>query len=80
QEDLIRRGPWTAEEDICLIRCISVRGEGRWNTLAKCAGLKRTGKSCRLRWLNYLSPGVKRGNITLEERHLILELHGRWGN
>ncbi|KAH9314622.1 hypothetical protein KI387_023249, partial [Taxus chinensis] len=37
QEDLIRRGPWTAEEDIGLICCIFVRGEGRWNTLAKCA-------------------------------------------
>nr|QHG11472.1 R2R3-MYB transcription factor 44 [Taxus chinensis] len=48
--------------------------------MRSCSGLKRTGKSCRLRWLNYLSPGVKRGNITLEERHLILELHGRWGN
>lgn len=43
-------------------------------------GLKRTGKSCRLRWLNYLRPDVRRGNITLEEQLLILELHSRWGN
>lgn len=43
-------------------------------------GLKRTGKSCRLRWLNYLRPDVKRGNITLQEQLLILELHSRWGN
>uniref|UniRef100_A0A1J3DAI4 Transcription factor MYB108 n=1 Tax=Noccaea caerulescens TaxID=107243 RepID=A0A1J3DAI4_NOCCA len=42
--------------------------------------LKRTGKSCRLRWLNYLRPDVRRGNITLEEQLLILELHSRWGN
>lgn len=44
------------------------------------SGLKRTGKSCRLRWLNYLRPDVRRGNITLEEQLLILELHSRWGN
>lgn len=43
-------------------------------------GLKRTGKSCRLRWLNYLRPDVRRGNITLEEQLMILELHSRWGN
>ena len=44
------------------------------------AGLKRTGKSCRLRWLNYLRPDVRRGNITAAEQLLILELHSRWGN
>lgn len=43
-------------------------------------GLKRTGKSCRLRWLNYLKPDVKRGNLTPEEQLLILELHSKWGN
>ncbi|KAM7488018.1 hypothetical protein LguiB_025502 [Lonicera macranthoides] len=76
----LRRGPWTVEEDITLINYIGHHGEGRWNSLARCAGLKRTGKSCRLRWLNYLRPDVRRGNITLEEQLLILELHSRWGN
>ncbi|XP_059631987.1 transcription factor MYB108-like [Cornus florida] len=76
----LRRGPWTVEEDFTLINYISKHGEGRWNSLARCAGLNRTGKSCRLRWLNYLRPDVRRGNITLEEQLLILELHSRWGN
>ncbi|KAL0548456.1 hypothetical protein IC582_012908 [Cucumis melo] len=76
----LRRGPWTVEEDIILINYIANHGDGRWNSLARCAGLKRTGKSCRLRWLNYLRPDVRRGNITLEEQLLILELHSRWGN
>ncbi|OAY27638.1 transcription factor MYB108 [Manihot esculenta] len=76
----LRRGPWTAEEDFNLINYIATHGEGRWNSLARCAGLKRTGKSCRLRWLNYLRPDVRRGNITLEEQLMILELHSRWGN
>ncbi|KAK7264755.1 hypothetical protein RJT34_32365 [Clitoria ternatea] len=76
----LRRGPWTVDEDLALINYIATHGEGRWNTLALSAGLKRTGKSCRLRWLNYLRPDVRRGNITLEEQLLILELHSRWGN
>ncbi|GMP57194.1 hypothetical protein CsSME_00021379 [Camellia sinensis var. sinensis] len=76
----LRRGPWTVEEDMTLMNFIAKHGEGRWNSLARCAGLKRTGKSCRLRWLNYLRPDVRRGNITPEEQLLILELHCRWGN
>lgn len=76
----VRRGPWTVEEDLTLINYIAHHGEGRWNSLARSAGLNRTGKSCRLRWLNYLRPDVRRGNITLEEQLLILDLHSRWGN
>ncbi|KAM2596352.1 hypothetical protein TB2_040803 [Malus domestica] len=45
-----------------------------------CAGLKRTGKDCRMRWLNYLRLDILRGNITLEEQLLILEPRSRWGN
>ncbi|KAL2546414.1 myb domain protein 62 [Forsythia ovata] len=76
----LRRGPWTIEEDNLLIHYITSHGEGHWNSLAKCAGLKRTGKSCRLRWLNYLKPDIKRGNLTPQEQLLILELHCKWGN
>ncbi|KAA8549050.1 hypothetical protein F0562_000734 [Nyssa sinensis] len=76
----MRKGPWTVEEDSKLIDYITIHGEGRWNFLARCAGLKRTGKSCRLRWVNYLCPDVRRGNITLEEQLLILHFHSRWGN
>ncbi|TVU18021.1 hypothetical protein EJB05_34088, partial [Eragrostis curvula] len=76
----LRRGPWTVEEDVLLVNYIAKHGEGRWNSLARSAGLKRTGKSCRLRWLNYLRPDVRRGNITAAEQLLILELHSRWGN
>nr|QIG55736.1 MYB transcription factor [Paeonia suffruticosa] len=80
EEIELRRGPWTHEEDTQLIHYVTCHGEGRWNLLAKCAGLKRSGKSCRLRWLNYLKPDVKRGNLTHEEQLLILELHSKWGN
>ncbi|ERN03288.1 hypothetical protein AMTRI_Chr02g262480 [Amborella trichopoda] len=80
EDSELRRGPWTVEEDMILVNYIANHGEGRWNSLARCAGLKRTGKSCRLRWLNYLRPDVRRGNITPEEQLMILELHSRWGN
>ncbi|XP_068337076.1 transcription factor MYB108-like [Pyrus communis] len=76
----LRTGPWTAEEDSILIDYVNLHGEGRWNSLARHAGLKRTGKSCRLRWLNYLRPSVRRGNITLQEQLIILQLHSSWGN
>ncbi|XP_010551244.1 PREDICTED: myb-related protein 305-like [Tarenaya hassleriana] len=80
EEAELRRGPWTLEEDTLLTNYIAHNGEGRWNMVAKCAGLKRTGKSCRLRWLNYLKPDIKRGNLTPQEQLLILELHSKWGN
>ncbi|KAI3423339.1 uncharacterized protein J3R85_011071 [Psidium guajava] len=82
EEDVmgLKRGPWTADEDHALMNYVASHGEGRWNSLARSAGLRRTGKSCRLRWLNYLRPDVRRGNITLEEQLLILDLHSRWGN
>ncbi|XP_022998511.1 transcription factor MYB78-like [Cucurbita maxima] len=78
-EDL-KKGPWTPEEDSLLFSYVSIHGEGHWNSVARSTGLKRTGKSCRLRWLNYLRPNVRRGNITLQEQLLILQLHSRWGN
>ncbi|KAM3312496.1 hypothetical protein ACQJBY_032419 [Aegilops geniculata] len=80
EEAELRRGPWTVDEDLTLINYIADHGEGRWNALARAAGLRRTGKSCRLRWLNYLRPDVKRGNFTADEQLLILDLHSRWGN
>lgn len=80
EDSELRKGPWTLDEDTLLIHYIANHGEGHWNSLAKCAGLKRTGKSCRLRWLNYLKPDIKRGNLTPQEQLMILELHSKWGN
>ncbi|TMW97909.1 hypothetical protein EJD97_004805 [Solanum chilense] len=79
-EEEWRKGPWTVEEDKLLIDYINLHGEGRWNCVAKLAGLKRNGKSCRLRWVNYLRPDLKRGQITPYEERIILELHAIWGN
>ncbi|KAM3268125.1 MYB-like transcription factor EOBII [Capsicum chacoense] len=79
-EEEWRKGPWTVEEDKLLIEYVNLHGEGRWNSVARLAGLKRNGKSCRLRWVNYLRPDLKRGQITPYEERIILELHAIWGN
>ncbi|KAA8518342.1 hypothetical protein F0562_015775 [Nyssa sinensis] len=76
----LKRGPWTPEEDEVLANYIKREGEGRWRTLPKRAGLLRCGKSCRLRWMNYLRPSVKRGPIAPDEEDLILRLHRLLGN
>ncbi|MCL7047558.1 hypothetical protein MKW94_016706 [Papaver nudicaule] len=76
----LRKGPWTAEEDRLLNEYVTMHGEGRWSCVAKCAGLNRSGKSCRLRWVNYLKPGLKKGQLTPQEQSIITELHSLWGN
>ncbi|KAJ4978391.1 hypothetical protein NE237_009171 [Protea cynaroides] len=75
-----RKGPWTEQEDLQLMRFVCVFGDHRWDFIAKFSGLNRTGKSCRLRWVNYLHPGLKRGRMTPQEECLVLELHSKWGN
>ncbi|KAI8544935.1 hypothetical protein RHMOL_Rhmol07G0004100 [Rhododendron molle] len=76
----LHRGPWTAREDSVLTKYIQVHGEGNWRSLPKKAGLLRCGKSCRLRWMNYLRPDIKRGNITPDEDDLIIKMHALLGN
>ncbi|KAI9109985.1 hypothetical protein K1719_019026 [Acacia pycnantha] len=76
----LHRGPWTPKEDALLTKYIQAHGEGQWKSLPKKAGLLRCGKSCRLRWMNYLRPDIKRGNITAEEDDLIIRMHALIGN
>ncbi|XP_031398458.1 transcription factor MYB4-like [Punica granatum] len=76
----LKKGPWTAEEDEILRSFIKKHGHGNWRALPKHAGLLRCGKSCRLRWTNYLRPDVKRGNFTKEEEETIIKLHASLGN
>ncbi|KAK9282088.1 hypothetical protein L1049_005000 [Liquidambar formosana] len=79
-KEIVNRGAWSFEEDQILINYVKIHGEGRWNSVAKNAGLNRSGKSCRLRWLNYLRPGIKRGDISEGEEDLIIKLHRLLGN
>ncbi|KAL1823106.1 hypothetical protein ACET3Z_009884 [Daucus carota] len=75
----IRKGEWSKEEDDKLKAYINRYGIWNWRQLPKYAGLSRCGKSCRLRWKNYLQPDVKRGNFTKEEEDIIINLHNQLG-
>ncbi|GER30733.1 Myb transcription factor [Striga asiatica] len=73
----VRKGAWTKDEDVLLKKCIEKYGEGRWHLVPIRAGLNRCRKSCRLRWLNYLRPNIKRGYFAKDEIDLIVRLH-KW--
>ncbi|CAA7019722.1 unnamed protein product [Microthlaspi erraticum] len=76
----LKKGTWSAEEDEKLISYIRDHGEGGWRNIPEKAGLKRCGKSCRLRWVNYLRQNIKRGNFSDEEEQIIIMLHASRGN
>ncbi|RCV07515.1 hypothetical protein SETIT_1G250900v2 [Setaria italica] len=76
----LKKGPWTPEEDKLLVDYIQANGHGSWRLLPKLAGLNRCGKSCRLRWTNYLRPDIKRGPFSPEEQKSIVQLHAIVGN
>lgn len=76
----LKKGPWSPEEDQILVSFIQKNGHANWRALPKQAGLLRCGKSCRLRWINYLRPDIKRGNFSKEEEETIINLHQMLGN
>ncbi|MCO5574666.1 hypothetical protein L7F22_028456 [Adiantum nelumboides] len=80
QQQQVKKGPWTAEEDAVLAAWVAKHGEGNWGRLQRLSGLARCGKSCRLRWTNHLRPFLKKGPLSPLEERLLLALHGRLGN
>ncbi|THG05158.1 transcription factor RAX2-like [Camellia sinensis] len=77
----VKKGPWSPEEDSKLKEFIEKYGTGgNWIALPQKAGLKRCGKSCRLRWLNYLRPNIKHGEFSEEEDRIICTLFASIGS
>ncbi|EFH55888.1 hypothetical protein ARALYDRAFT_482672 [Arabidopsis lyrata subsp. lyrata] len=77
----VKRGPWSPEEDAKLKDYIEKQGTGgNWIALPHKAGLRRCGKSCRLRWLNYLRPNIRHGDFTEEEDKIIYSLYASIGS
>ncbi|CAN0922938.1 Transcription factor MYB80 [Linum grandiflorum] len=80
EKDNVKRGQWTPEEDNKLSSYISQHGTRNWRLIPKNAGLQRCGKSCRLRWTNYLRPDLMRGKFSEPEEQTIVKLHSVVGN
>ncbi|KAL5798908.1 hypothetical protein ACOSQ2_003728 [Xanthoceras sorbifolium] len=77
----IRKGPWKAEEDEVLINHVKKYGPRDWSSIRSKGLLQRTGKSCRLRWVNKLRPNLKNGcKFSLEEERVVIELQAQFGN
>ncbi|KQK00510.1 transcription factor LAF1 [Brachypodium distachyon] len=75
-----RKGLWSPEEDQKLRDYILRHGHGCWSALPAKIGLQRNGKSCRLRWINYLRPGLKHGMFSPAEEETVMSLHAALGN
>ncbi|XP_071702687.1 transcription factor MYB32-like [Rutidosis leptorrhynchoides] len=74
------KGSWSNEEDDKLISYITKYGIWNWSQMPKFAGLSRSGKSCRFRWMNYLKPNLKKGKFSKEETEILLQCHSLLGN
>lgn len=80
QRDLDRvKGPWSPEEDDLLRKLVLRHGARNWTLISQSIP-GRSGKSCRLRWCNQLSPEVEHRAFTPEEDEIIAEAHGKYGN
>ncbi|KAI3769944.1 hypothetical protein L6452_01059 [Arctium lappa] len=80
RSDLDRiKGPWSSEEDELLAKLVDRHGARNWTLISKSIP-GRSGKSCRLRWCNQLSPEVEHRSFTETEDKVIMEAHARFGN
>ncbi|PSS31459.1 Transcription factor like [Actinidia chinensis var. chinensis] len=73
------KGPWSPEEDELLQRLVGRHGARNWSLISKSIQ-GRSGKSCRLRWCNQLSPQVEHRPFTAEEDDTIVRAHAKFGN
>nr|XP_010934130.3 probable transcription factor MYB58 [Elaeis guineensis] len=78
---VMRKGPWMAEEDEILIEYVRKHGPRDWSSIRSKGLLPRTGKSCRLRWVNKLKPDLKTGcKFSPEEERIVIDLQAQFGN
>jgi len=59
-QEHVRKGPWNTEEDEVLLHHVKKYGPRDWSSIRSKGLLQRTGKSCRLRWVNKLRPNLKK--------------------
>uniref|UniRef100_A0A8I6WVH2 Transcription factor GAMYB n=1 Tax=Hordeum vulgare subsp. vulgare TaxID=112509 RepID=A0A8I6WVH2_HORVV len=79
--EAVRKGPWMAEEDAVLLEHVRTHGPRDWSSIRSKGALQRTGKSCRLRWVNKLRPNLKTGcKFSADEERVVIELQAQFGN
>ncbi|KAI5074224.1 hypothetical protein GOP47_0010185 [Adiantum capillus-veneris] len=79
--NFIKKGTWTREEDALLLAFVDEHGAAAWNMASfYFPGLHRSGKSCRLRYVNQLRPGISRRSVSSDEERFILLAHAVFGN
>ncbi|CAK9223801.1 unnamed protein product [Sphagnum troendelagicum] len=80
-DEVLRKGPWMPEEDEILVDYVRQFGARDWSSIRSKGLLPRTGKSCRLRWVNKLKPDLKSGcKFAPEEEKLVVEMQAKLGN
>ncbi|KAK9794685.1 hypothetical protein WJX73_010722 [Symbiochloris irregularis] len=81
-QDEVKKRAWTPDQDRQLTRLVKDQGAGNWQNIAASLVCEppRSAKSCRLRWFNYLSPGVKHAPFSAEEDRIIVEARQELGN
>ncbi|KAJ7295050.1 hypothetical protein O6H91_Y215900 [Diphasiastrum complanatum] len=80
-DEVLRKGPWMPEEDEILVEYVRQFGPRDWSSIRSKGLLPRTGKSCRLRWVNKLKPDLKSGcKFSPEEEKLVVEMQAKLGN
>lgn len=73
------KGSWSPQEDATLLKLVEEHGPRNWSVIS--SGIPgRSGKSCRLRWCNQLSPAVQHRPFTPVEDRTIIELQAQHGN
>ncbi|KAK9683462.1 hypothetical protein RND81_10G142800 [Saponaria officinalis] len=73
------KGSWTPQEDAMLTKLVEKHGPRNWTAISM--GIPgRSGKSCRLRWCNQLSPDVQHRPFSPDEDEKIIKAHAIHGN
>ncbi|KAK8535951.1 hypothetical protein V6N13_104565 [Hibiscus sabdariffa] len=73
------KGSWSPQEDATLTKLVEQHGPRNWSVISS-AIPGRSGKSCRLRWCNQLSPAVQHRPFTAAEDAVIIQAHALHGN
>ncbi|GJZ28899.1 Myb-like protein AA [Tanacetum coccineum] len=73
------KGHWKPSEDVKLREFVALHGPKNWNHISEQLP-GRSGKSCRLRWVNQLDPRAKNCALSKEENDVLMAAHAVYGN